>query len=104
MMSDPESEKEKRRRAFAKALSEDTEDLELNYEQPAANIVTAAEEPITDAATRIAAFLDRTLPKDVAGRDEAIEFVKNTAIAANEDDRRTGTRTVWVWPFPNPST
>ncbi len=36
-MSDPESAKEKRRRAFGKALSEDREDLELNYEQAGAD-------------------------------------------------------------------
>jgi hypothetical protein len=43
VMNEPESEKEKRRRAFGKALSEDTEDLELNYAQPAAAIVTVAD-------------------------------------------------------------
>ncbi|MES2600423.1 MAG: hypothetical protein V4602_06400 [Pseudomonadota bacterium] len=41
-MNDPESEEEKRRRAFGKALSEDTEDLELNYGKAAA-IVTVAD-------------------------------------------------------------
>lgn len=55
-------------------------------------------EYITEASERIAGVLERTLPDDLEGRDEIIEFVRRAGQTIEHLDDEANCCTMWTWP------